>query len=221
MKTYLLIGAGPGIGLATAKRFAKEGFRVVLASRTGGDRWKNTDPIHDYKHEPVFERVDASDSQAVVDLIRRYESDLEVVHYNAGVLHYKKDGELKTRTIDAETATTIDQELRTNLTSALIAIKATCDVMASQKTGTILITGGGFGVTPVADFINISVAKAGIRAAVEALHPRMKERGINLATVTVSTLVAPGSRTASNIGEAFWNVHSQPQRSWKWETVFQ
>ena len=32
-KIFLSVGAGPGIGLATARRFAREGFDVVLASR--------------------------------------------------------------------------------------------------------------------------------------------------------------------------------------------
>jgi NAD(P)-dependent dehydrogenase (short-subunit alcohol dehydrogenase family) len=30
MKTFLSIGSGPGIGVATAERFASEGFDVVL-----------------------------------------------------------------------------------------------------------------------------------------------------------------------------------------------
>lgn len=33
MKTFLSIGTGPGIGFATAERFAREGFRVVLSAR--------------------------------------------------------------------------------------------------------------------------------------------------------------------------------------------
>ena len=33
MKTFLSIGSGPGIGFATAERFAREGFQIVLASR--------------------------------------------------------------------------------------------------------------------------------------------------------------------------------------------
>jgi short-subunit dehydrogenase len=32
-RTYLLLGAGPGIGLSTAYRFATRGFRIVLAAR--------------------------------------------------------------------------------------------------------------------------------------------------------------------------------------------
>jgi len=33
MKTFLSIGTGPGMGLATAERFAGEGFRVILSAR--------------------------------------------------------------------------------------------------------------------------------------------------------------------------------------------
>ena len=34
MKIFLSIGAGPGMGFATAERFAKEGFQVVLTARS-------------------------------------------------------------------------------------------------------------------------------------------------------------------------------------------
>lgn len=33
MKTFLSIGTGPGIGLATADRFSTEGFNTVICSR--------------------------------------------------------------------------------------------------------------------------------------------------------------------------------------------
>ncbi|CAN7522197.1 SDR family NAD(P)-dependent oxidoreductase [Rhizobium rhizogenes] len=43
MKTFLSIGSGPGIGLATAKRFAAEGYRIILTSRNQ-DSWKACQP---------------------------------------------------------------------------------------------------------------------------------------------------------------------------------
>jgi NAD(P)-dependent dehydrogenase (short-subunit alcohol dehydrogenase family) len=33
MKTFLSIGSGPGMGFATAARFAREGFQIVLSAR--------------------------------------------------------------------------------------------------------------------------------------------------------------------------------------------
>src|SRR5438309_11605127 len=35
-KHLLLIGAGPGVGAAVARRFGREGFRATLPSRGGG-----------------------------------------------------------------------------------------------------------------------------------------------------------------------------------------
>jgi NAD(P)-dependent dehydrogenase (short-subunit alcohol dehydrogenase family) len=34
MPTIVIVGAGPGLGLAIARRFGREGFRVALVSRT-------------------------------------------------------------------------------------------------------------------------------------------------------------------------------------------
>ncbi|EMM1151667.1 SDR family NAD(P)-dependent oxidoreductase [Citrobacter freundii] len=34
MKVFLSIGTGPGIGFATAERFARAGFRIILSARS-------------------------------------------------------------------------------------------------------------------------------------------------------------------------------------------
>ena len=34
MKTFITIGTGPGMGLETAERFAREGYRIVLSARS-------------------------------------------------------------------------------------------------------------------------------------------------------------------------------------------
>ena len=36
MKTLVIFGAGPGLGVSTARRFGKEGFRIALVSRNAG-----------------------------------------------------------------------------------------------------------------------------------------------------------------------------------------
>lgn len=51
-RTILIVGAGPGIGKATAERFGREGLSVVLASRNP----KNLDPL---LSAPVGQGVDA------------------------------------------------------------------------------------------------------------------------------------------------------------------
>ncbi|WP_322050651.1 SDR family NAD(P)-dependent oxidoreductase [Paraburkholderia bannensis] len=220
MKTYLVIGAGPGIGLGTAQKFASEGYRVVLAARSDARLQGAMAALRETGADVSFAQVDASDAQAVTQLVQRFGEELAVLHYNAGVLHYDNDGALQASPLDKLDISALVGETAVNLTSALAAIKAGRDALA-KRGGTILVTGGGFGIEPNADFINISVAKAGIRAAVKALSEPFRSLNIHLATVTVSTLVTPNSEKSREIGEAFWSLHKQADSaSWDWETIF-
>lgn len=221
MKTYLLIGAGPGIGIETAARFAKNGYRVVLASRSGKSVAQQVEALRNSGANVEQTTVDARNPSAVAALVQRYGQELSVLHYNAGVLYYTPEGELTPRTLAQETVESLSSDIHTNLVSALAAVKVAEEVMTPRGEGTILLTGGGFGVEPTPAFLNVSVAKAGLRAAAKALFEPMKEKGIHLATVTVSTAVHPGSETASRIGDAFWTLHSQQKGQWEWETVLQ
>src|SRR4051794_16101235 len=69
MKTFLSIGAGPGIGLATAERFASAGFRVVLAARSPAKLEELADQLKAGGYEAETSAVDASNPDAVRGLI--------------------------------------------------------------------------------------------------------------------------------------------------------
>src|SRR5258706_14120812 len=81
---FLGIGAGTGIGLSTARRFATEGFRVVLAAR----KVEGLEALADDLRRAGVEiaSVDCSDSLQVGKLVDRYAPELEVIHYNAAVV---------------------------------------------------------------------------------------------------------------------------------------
>ncbi|MDW9247254.1 SDR family NAD(P)-dependent oxidoreductase [Burkholderia cepacia] len=219
MNTYLIIGAGPGIGLASAQKFASQGYKVVLGARSEKRLQEAIGSLRESGAAVRFEPVDAGDAEAVKNLIEKYRDDLKVLHYNAGVLHYDASGSLEAAPLDSNTVARLSNEMNVNLTSALVAIKAAKDVFGTRG-GSILLTGGGFGVEPNANFINMSVAKAGIRAAAKALFEPLRAQNIHLATVTVSTLVSAYSDKSKEIGEKFWSLHNQPESSaWDWESV--
>ena len=93
----------------------------------------------------------------------------------------------------------------------------TTTLMAGQR---ILVTGGGFALSPSPEFLTLSVGKAAVRAMTLALFPALKERGVHVATVTVAQLVAPESSAADEVAEAFWQLHSQPPGHWTPEVAF-
>jgi hypothetical protein len=68
---FLGIGAGPGIGLSTARRFATEGFRVVLAARTVEEVLAK-DLRRGANAGVEFASVDCSDSLRVAEFVGRY-----------------------------------------------------------------------------------------------------------------------------------------------------
>jgi NAD(P)-dependent dehydrogenase (short-subunit alcohol dehydrogenase family) len=61
VKTFLGIASGPGIGTATANRFAKEGFRVVLASRDAAKLDARAEHLKAKGYAVEIKAVDAGD----------------------------------------------------------------------------------------------------------------------------------------------------------------
>lgn len=70
MKTFLSIGSGPGMGMATASRFAGEGFRVVLSSRNKNYVAAQADQLRAAGLAAEGRVADASDITSIVKLIR-------------------------------------------------------------------------------------------------------------------------------------------------------
>jgi NADP-dependent 3-hydroxy acid dehydrogenase YdfG len=220
-KTFLSIATGPGIGVATARRFGREGYRVVLAARNFARLQAVAAQLRDEGIEATTAQVDATDARAIARLVASIGPDLEVLHYNGGILHYDSAGTLQRRSLSDESVDTLVSDTKVNISSALAAVHSALPAMTQQGRGTVLLTGGGLGVQPSADFLTMSVGKAGTRAIALALFPALKDRGIHVATVTVAKLVSPNSREADEVAEAFWQLHSQPPAQWRAETVYQ
>lgn len=221
MKTYLCIGAGPGIGAATAKRFLREGYRVVLVSRTAAASSELKALFEADAANVTYEAADASDPQQMAALIEKYEGDdLEVVHYNAAVMRYDTSGALIMQGIESETASDIANDIAVNVSSALATVAKVIPIMRARGTGTILLTGGGLAVQPSADLLTLSIGKAAMRTIGEALFEPLKRQGIHIASVRVSTLVASDPGHPRKIADAFWNLHAQATSAWTWETLY-
>src|SRR5258706_5502823 len=140
---FLGIGAGPGIGLSTARRFATEGFRVVLAARKVERLEALAD---DLRREPnagvEIASVDCADSLQVGELVDRYAPDLEVIHYNAAVV--------RAQTLQDQSLASIAEDIEVDIASALVAVRQAGAAMGSRSGGSIplpprVFGGGGRG----------------------------------------------------------------------------
>src|ERR1700736_5743945 len=210
---FLGIGAGPGIGLSTARRFAAEGFPIVLAARKV-ERLEGL--ADDLRRGPnagaEIASVDCSDSLQVGELVDRYAPDLEVIHYNAAVV--------RAQTLQEQSLAAIAEDIQVDIASALVAVRQAGVAMVSRRGGSILLTGGILAVKPVSSLLTLSVGKAGLRCAAEALFPDFAAQGVHIAVLTIGTAIAPGSKSAEAVGEAFWRLHTQPRDQWVWEANY-
>ena len=71
-----------------------------------------------------------------------------------------------------------------------------------------------------ADYISLSIGKAGLRAMTLGLFESLKQKGIHIATVTIHTAVTRDSKEAEAVGEHFWQLHSQPIGKWTAEVKY-
>ena len=217
-KIFLSIGSGPGIALATAQRFAREGFAIVLAARNTERLARCAAEIPGGKVE--IRQVDASDPRAVAALVESIGPSLHVVHYNAGVLHYDANAKLLTRTLDDESVDSLITDLQVNVTSALVAMKAAMRALQARQSGSLLVTGGGLAFGPSGDYLTLSVSKSALRAAVLALSKPLEKQGIHVASVIICHEVLPGSAHVAAIAEEFWRMHAQPRGEWTFESLY-
>lgn len=114
----LITGGARGIGLATAKRLLRDGYRIVIA-----DRAAEASPI-----AARYMQIDVSDEASVQSLIagiRREEGRLDGLVCNAGFMIRKRISELSL----AEWSSV----LATNLTSTFLLVKAAEDLLRAAR----------------------------------------------------------------------------------------
>jgi short-subunit dehydrogenase len=214
MKTFLSIGSGPGMGYATAARFAKEGFRIVLSSRNPAKTQEQANRLKAKGYDVDARTVDCADPENVAALINQVAQTgpIDVLHYNAA--------SVRKATLAEQPRATINQDLAINIGGALIATQVVASQMSERGSGTILLTGGGLSLAPDPDHISLSIGKAGIRAMTLGLFESLKQKGIHIATVTVEVTVTPDSKEAEAVGEHFWQLHSQAVGKWTAELQY-
>jgi short-subunit dehydrogenase len=209
-KTFLGIGVGPGNGLSTAIRFAKEGFHPILASRDTSKLEALAEEVLQASGQRAeIVKLDAGDTTQISSLAERLAGNVNVLHYNAAIVHAQS---LSDMTYDS-----MSEDIKVGIIGALAAIKAFSPAMIQRKQGTILLTGGHLALTPWPEYLSLGVAKAGIRNISQALFAELAEHDVHIASLTIAKVIAPRSEDADKVAETFWNIHNQPKERWTWE----
>ncbi|MFB7497444.1 SDR family NAD(P)-dependent oxidoreductase [Streptomyces sp. NPDC056161] len=212
----LIVGVGPGLGLALAETFARDGNPVALFGR-GAERLEGyASALTAEGHTARAYQADAADPEGLRAGLVRAADDLgapELLVYNAAVL----GPDTPTGTDPADFAHT----LAVNVTGAVVAARTVLPLLSGGR-GSLLFTGGGFALRPSPEYTSLSVGKVALRAYVQTLHAQQQGSGVHVTTVTVAGYIGgedPRFAPAS-LAAAYLDLHHQPQDQWQAELLY-
>jgi short-subunit dehydrogenase len=198
----LLVGAGPGLGTAVARRFAVGGYRLTLLARSTDSLRDLAGSLADTGAKISTLAADASDPD---DLGARV-GELYLGHDAPGVIVYNAvmgapDRLLSSSVAHLQTAYSVD------VISAIVVAQAAAPAMRAAGFGTMLVTGGGFADHPIPALATVSLGKAALRSAATMLGADLEPDGIRVATLTIAGQIAAGtSFDPDRIAERYWEV---------------
>ncbi len=222
MPTTYVLGVGPGLGAAVARRFAREGHAVALMARSAKSLEATQAELGERARSIAVDATDAASVAAAFDRAKAELGPADVFVYNAGA--FQMGGILDV------TPEAFDTCWRANCAGAFYAAQRVLPDMVAKKRGTILLTGATASLRGGARFSCLAVGKFGLRALAQSLAREFQPQGIHVAHIVVdgqidtpraramfagrdaSTYLAPDA-----IADTYWHLHSQHPSSWTLE----
>ena len=198
----LVVGAGPGLGMAFARRALAGGSDVTLAARSADtlDEMVSHPGPEGGRVTPLV--VDASQPTALRDTVATYADacdpaiDCALFNVSAWV-----PGGLNSD-LDA-----VSSGLDAGVVAALAMTQAVVPRMLTQSSPRILFTGGGTADSPMVASIGLGLQKAALRNLAIALDKDLRETTIAVRTLTIRGSIAPGTAfDPDRIARALWQI---------------
>jgi len=182
-RTVVVTGASRGIGRSVAQRFADEGARVALVSRSEKGLLETAARIDKAKGSCLAIPTDITEPEAAVACVGKIEKELgpvDILVNNAGVFLWKPF--LK---ITPEEWNTV---ISTNLTGAANFCRAVLPGMVERRSGRIVNVASIHGMRGEANLAAHSAAKFGLVGLTQSLAREFREHNIAINAVCPGTV---------------------------------
>lgn len=209
----LLVGAGPGLGMAVARRFAVGGYRVTLVARSTDKLGDLAGSLSDTGAEIGTVEADASDPESLGARL----TELYRAQGAPGVIIYiavmgAPDQLLSVSVDHLQAAYAVD------VISAIVVAQVAAPAMRTAGFGTMIVTGGAFADHPIPALATVSLGKAALRSAATMLGADLEPDGIRVATLTIAGRIVAGTAfDPERIAERYWDV---VQTDGQWQAEF-
>lgn len=213
----VIIGVGPGLGLALAKKFQKEGFDICMVAR-------NINKLESYAYQMTegagkaySYSANAGDNHGLQTCLKNIISEHgipDLVIYNVSLLRAAAPLDI--------TYASFVEDFQINVGGLLSTFQAVFPSMKKQGTGTFLITGGGLSLQPFHEFASLGVGKAGLRNLAGSLAQNAKNTGVRIYTITINGMIEPETKfDPVHIADKFLEVYENGLTPGQYELIFE
>lgn len=214
----VIVGAGPGLSAALARRFAAEGLKVALAARDPA----KLGALVAETGAAAF-ACDARDAGRVdrlfKDVTERFGAP-DVVVYNAS-------GRVRGPIVDLPPAE-VANAIAVSAFGGFLVAQAAARIMVPQRHGAILFTGASASVKGYAGSAPFAMGKFALRGLAQSLARELQPQGVHVGHFVIDGVIRgerypdPPDRPDSTldpdgIAHSYWQFLQQPKNAWNWE----
>jgi NAD(P)-dependent dehydrogenase (short-subunit alcohol dehydrogenase family) len=223
-KVAVVVGVGPGLGAALARRFAAE-YAVALMARTPDLLASVAAEIESQGGRALQVPTNVAagaEIEAAFASIRRELGEPEVLLYNAAMRPFGRLMETK--------PSTFENTWRVTTFGAFLCSQQVVPAMLAAHKGTIIFTGATAGIRPFATSAAFGPAKFAMRGLAQVMARDLGPQGIHVAYVNVDGAIdTPYIRQRfadlkdedvlkpDAIAETYWHLAHQDPSSWTQE----
>ena len=219
-----VLGVGPGLGAALARRFA-QGYAVAINARNAEYLRALAGELKAAGGQVLEVPADIGDRtqvEAAFKLIREQLGPPEVLLYNAGSGTWG--------TVTEITPEQYETAWRVNAYGAFLSAKAVAPEMIARSRGVMLFTGATAGMKAGPKSVAFGPAKFAMRGLAQALARDLGPKGIHVAWINIDGVIdIPGRRERfpqlkeedllkpDAIAETYWHLAHQDRSAWTME----
>lgn len=210
----VVVGAGPGLGAAVARRYGRDGYAVVLLSRDEEELARLAADLESQGVPASWTALDVTDDDALrlaVTAAGERSGRVDVLHFNPSTFRHRDPLGL--------TPDELLEDVRLGVGALLVALQAARPFMTTG--GRITATGSMAADQPWNEAASLGVQKAGLRNLVRSIDATLAPDGIRAVSVTVNGALAADSPFApDHVAEALFAAAHQDPGAWRTEVPF-
>lgn len=210
----LVVGAGPGLGAAVARRFGREGYDVALIARDATKLHELGTALQDEGIRAGWADADITDPLAFAAAVARlgeHTGRIDVLHFNPSAFRQKDPLGLSPEEMLSD--------LRLGVTSLLTALQAARPFLLAGAR--VTATGSMAADQPWHEAASLGAQKAALRNLIRSIDTTLAPDGIRAASLTVNGTLAPGTPFApERVADALFALATTSDGDWRAEVPF-